>query len=425
MSNTDNNQIIDVLDALMGQGKSTWLIRKINQLMALPFEGKEAPRVIVITPYLTEIERFKSDCPAACFKSPEKYGSTKKADLNRLIEGGFNIVATHSLWTHIDRQTYSLLKQSSYTLFIDEALHCVDIYKGITKSDFEMLMKNEYISITDDDRIVWKEGTTERYKGKFEQFKSLCLNGNLYHWKKKIYWVFPTDIFNCFDEVWILTYMWQSSIMAAYVEAAGYRVHHHGMRDYQLMPHCMLDETELLLEYANLITIVDNSKLNSIGAIPKHNRQVSPLGVGGYRRMKGKQLLEIQRNIYNFFKYISNGAANDAMWTCFKAQKTKLKGSGYTKGFVSCNARATNEHRHRVNLAYMIDVHMNPVITTFIESRGVDAKNDQYALSSLVQWLFRSAIRDKKPITIYIPSERMRNLLFSWLNPSVVTALAA
>jgi hypothetical protein len=41
---------------------------------------------------------------------------------------------------------------------------------------------------------------------------------------------------------------------------------------------------------------------------------------------------------------------------------------------------------------------------------------DEWALSELIQWLFRSAIRQKEEIELYIPSERMRKLLIEWLN---------
>jgi hypothetical protein len=48
---------------------------------------------------------------------------------------------------------------------------------------------------------------------------------------------------------------------------------------------------------------------------------------------------------------------------------------------------------------------------------------DMWALSEMLQMLFRSAIRgdkekgdDSRHIKLYIPSQRMRNLLESWLN---------
>ena len=34
----------------------------------------------------------------------------------------------------------------------------------------------------------------------------------------------------------------------------------------------------------------------------------------------------------------------------------------------------------------------------------------------MLQWLWRSALRDGKHIILYIPSKRMRDLLKAWLN---------
>ena len=48
--------------------------------------------------------------------------------------------------------------------------------------------------------------------------------------------------------------------------------------------------------------------------------------------------------------------------------------------------------------------------------KGVSVDEDTWALSELIQWVFRSAIRENKEINVYIPSERMRNLLVEWLN---------
>lgn len=388
MFNNEDNQIINVLDSMMGQGKSTWLINNINRLMSLIFEGKPVPKIIVITPYLGEIDRYKSECPGACFVSPEKRGKGKKDDLNKLIKAGENIVATHSLWKIIDRQTYQLLNQHSYKLFIDEAFECVDFYKGITLQDFKMLLEQEYIEIAEDDRIVWKESPNTPYRGKFDQFKSLAINGNLYHWKNKNYWMFPVDIFNCFNEIWVLTYLWKGSLMAAYISTAGYRVHHHGLVDHELVPHALCYESNLKAEYAEMITIVSAPKMNAIGNMSKYgsNKSKYTLSSGWYGRQDNSMLKTIKNNAYNFFNNIvAKKEANAAMWTCYKDQKSKLKGSGYTKGFVPCNARATNEYRHKRNLAYLINLYLNPTIATFIESRGYKADSDQFALSSLLQ----------------------------------------
>jgi hypothetical protein len=41
---------------------------------------------------------------------------------------------------------------------------------------------------------------------------------------------------------------------------------------------------------------------------------------------------------------------------------------------------------------------------------------ESFALGEMVQWIYRSQIRNGKPITVYVPSRRMRELLIDWLN---------
>ena len=104
------------------------------------------------------------------------------------------------------------------------------------------------------------------------------------------------------------------------------------------------------------------------------------------------------------------------MWTTFSAYEDQLSGNGYKKGFLACNARATNAYREKITLAYMINYYLNPIITNYFTQCDVRVEHDTLALSELIQWVFRSAIRDGKPINIYIPSSRMRKLFADWLD---------
>lgn len=65
-------------------------------------------------------------------------------------------------------------------------------------------------------------------------------------------------------------------------------------------------------------------------------------------------------------------------------------------------------------MAYLVNVFMNPFEYNFFVAQGVQPDQDGYALSVMVQWLWRSAIREGKDIEVYIPSERMRDLLIAW-----------
>lgn len=80
---------------------------------------------------------------------------------------------------------------------------------------------------------------------------------------------------------------------------------------------------------------------------------------------------------------------------------------------------------------YLYDQYPNPQLLTFLGLARNSPEAHQfcnaYALTELVQWLFRSAIRvgglnmtkhsyrPRRKVTLYMPSERMRNLLLNWL----------
>lgn len=101
------------------------------------------------------------------------------------------------------------------------------------------------------------------------------------------------------------------------------------------------------------------------------------------------------------------------MWTCFKEFQNKVKGPKYGT-FVSCNLRATNDYINKSNLAYLINCFVNPVLKNFFVNRNIYINQDEYALSEMLQWIFRSRIRKHEPINIYVPSQRMRELLENW-----------
>ena len=127
------------------------------------------------------------------------------------------------------------------------------------------------------------------------------------------------------------------------------------------------------------------------------------------------------------------------MWTCGKDYYPYIKGAGYTEirkltkeekrlpkreydrlrtrnsCFIAVNARATNDFRDRSVLAYCHNMFLNPYIVKFFARKGIEFDENTFALSCLIQWIWRSCIRDRKPIKLYIPALRMRTLFGDWL----------
>lgn len=83
--------------------------------------------------------------------------------------------------------------------------------------------------------------------------------------------------------------------------------------------------------------------------------------------------------------------------------------------FVACSIKATNKYSNRHLCLYCINRFLQPQIADFYEKRGFSIDEDVYALSEMIQWIWRSAIRKGESITVYIPSERMRKLFLDWL----------
>lgn len=125
---------------------------------------------------------------------------------------------------------------------------------------------------------------------------------------------------------------------------------------------------------------------------------------------------KLKNSTYYYFKRVIKSKSKENMWTTFEDYKAQCKGEGYSKGFVPCNSRATNEYKDKTNCAYLINRYYKPTINNFFTDKGVKIDEDIWSLSELIQWLFRSAIRDGKEINLYIPSKRMRNLLIQWLD---------
>lgn len=129
--------------------------------------------------------------------------------------------------------------------------------------------------------------------------------------------------------------------------------------------------------------------------------------------------VKIKNNFYNFRRNIMKASGEQTMWTCYKDCRKELTGKGYANSFVPCNCRATNEYQDKTCLMYGVNWYENPEIVKFFAQHGITINQDTIALSTILQWVWRSNIRvtdSTEKVTIYIPAKRMRNIFTQWLN---------
>lgn len=396
---------VKVCDTIMGAGKTESAITLMNQ--------DTESKYIFITPYLDEVERVKQKCSKRGFKDPKNHGSGKLEDLHRLLYEGSNIASTHKLFESYNDETISLIQSGGYKLVLDEVFQAVKEVK-ISRSDLTMLQETKMIEVDTKSYVRWVGGD---YEGKFEDLMNMCLTGNvIIHRGCFLIWKFPVDVFRAFDEVLIMTYMFDAQVHKYYFDVNGIEVQKIGTVCENGVYHfcdtsCMPDYVK---DLPKKIHIVDDDKLNKIG---EGRSCLSSTWYNKAREARGQPLIkQMRNNLMNLFGNKLNSPSSKNLWTVFKDQRHLLKGKGYTKGFLSYNARATNAYRSRNCLAFCVNVFYNPMLKSYFQEQGVEVREDEYALSEMIQWIWRSAIRDGKEIWVYIPSRRMRDLFQNWLD---------
>ena len=387
----------------MGGGKTSAAINQMKEDVSSKY--------IFITPYLDEVDRIKQDCSSREFISPQNKGKGKLENLHYHLGRNENIASTHALFKHYTEYTLDLIKNGGYKLILDEVFNVVEKI-DIHKDDLKLLIDQKIIEVKDE-KVVWLDNS---YHGDFTSLKEMAQSNNIiYYQDNLLLWTFPIEVFSSFDEVIILTYLFDAQIQKYYYDMNNVEIEYIGTNFGNNQYH--FSDTPIIPSYTKLlkskIHILQDEKLNLVG------EKESALSVSWFMRESEKRqkpfIKMVKNNLVNLFvhKYKSPSAQN--MWTTFKDFKGHLSGKGYTTGFLSYNIRATNQYRHKDHLAYCANVYFNPFLKNYFIDKGVKVKEDKYALSELIQWVWRSAIRDGKEIWIYIPSKRMRELLEGWL----------
>lgn len=394
--------MLKVVDAGCGVGKTTSMINFIN-------ESGENEKFLYITPFLTEVDRIKNSCADKNFQEPAEL-PTKTEDLLRLIEKGYNVVSTHALFKKLTDKILDLTQFNDYILIIDEAADVIEEIE-ITKNDLKTII-SEYTTIDENNTVHWNEWNND-YEGRFEDYKNMIQMGGVKAHRSdtgeiiSLVWTFPISIFESFKEVYILTYMFNGQ--KAYYEYNNVNIINMYVKDFHLTTEPQKYDYS---KQKKLITVIEDEKLNAIG----NNR--GSLSMSWFNRNSKTILIQqLKNNINNFFKNVMKGTPiNQKLWTTFKEYSEIVKGKGYTNAFVPINIRATNDYKETTAVAYIANRYMKPTLKHFFEVENINVDEDTYALSELIQFIYRSAIRDGKPITVYIPSKRMRELFIDWIN---------
>ena len=388
---------VKIVDAIMGSGKTHNAIEEMKS-----HKGK----FLYVTPFLNEVERIKENVPgvvdpvvSTCL-NPDGTKNTiyKRDDLLRKANQGLNMATTHSLFRKLKRGDYSHF--SEYDLILDEVLTPIEVI-DMKKDDIQIAFNEGLLVQNKSTGEVTYTG--DQYDGRFyRNLKTLCDTANvIYIDNRLLVWAFPPEIFKSFKSVKVLTYLFEGSLLAAYFRFYGieYEVQVQDMDD-------VIDKKKEIKMNLNIYDGIANDVGYSRTAFSKNwlsNRDQKALAS---IIKKAKNLVERE------FKTKSEYNA----YSTFKDYRYKLKGAGYTSGFIPVNERATNMYSNKKTMIYFANRFLDPNIKEFFRSKEINVDEEQWALAELIQWIWRGSIRRGEPMNLYIPSKRMGEMLIKWID---------
>lgn len=403
--------MIYVNSTIMGSGKSMAAITYMNEH---PDE-----RYIYIAPYLSEDDRIYHACEELRFirpngKYPGRTSIGKLAHVAEAIENGRNIATTHQLFKMLTPAILDDIKERDYTLIIDETLDVLEKTE-FNDNDLKILLDAGCL-VNDNGRIV--EGTSP-YKGDalrkdiFNPMRSRDIVVAGGEDEDKYRWFLPLRMVTSFKDVFILTYLFDGQTMKYYLDAAGLEYKRIGVSRDSSGTYRFSEQNLYIPEYVEriheMIRIVDDDRLNSIGD------KYTDLSMSWFKGRGDKERLRKDLRMY-FREMHPDTAIKDKLWGGFKKFKGEIQDRGYASRFLPFNARATNDYSATNCVAYPVNVFMTPNDKNFFKIRDLEFNEDMYALSTMVQFLWRSSIRNGQPIDLYLPSSRMRSLLYDWMD---------
>ena len=401
---------VEVLDRMMGAGKTNAILQWLQPEM----------RFIFVTPLLSEAEeRINAVRPDLAVKCPEKltykdgdtWKSSKAEDMLLLLSGRENIATTHALLRTCDARHWKLIQQLGYIIVLDEEVSLIEAFRDVSSQDMLWLFDNGHLSRDDGNgKLTFHDASTVQ-KMKYEEVKEMCGKGMLYSAKRSNGFVvscLPVDVLMCAKRVIILTYMFEGSVLERFLSL-------HGV---QWKPFTEVDVADVLpSSVAHLIKPVREQCYKPFYKIS--------LTQTGWKNMKPVGVTTVEKTLTNLF---NNHDALECGFSLPKEYVVRLAGSKnrlvkphgkvHKEGretWIYPKCRATNDYSNKKVMVYALDVHPNSAVDAYLTDMGLPVDRDLYALSQLVQWLWRGCIRNGEPMTVAVLAPRMRKLFEKWL----------
>ena len=399
------NTTITIKDYPCGSGKTSGMIKNF----------KKDEKYLVILPYLSEVDRVIFETKHVSFVQPEPNDTnehTKTASLREHLILGNNIATTHSLYDQLVPIAEEGLLDD-YNIIIDEVLDVIE--PVATKSETsiqEFYIDSGFVEVKENGLVLATDKWREKKADVSDTLDNKILNyaetGCLYLLGKHMFiWAMPSILLCAGKTITIMTFKAEGSLLISYMENLS-------------LPYVIKRDKNK--EHAFREMAIDLIDLQDIPAISRlklsHSGQEAGMKSHDYYRKLSGGLKNLRS------RKLKGTDLNNLMLTCKKNAWINDNGKAgvFAKGskmfentnWIANTTRGTNEYAHCTHLIYLYDQNINPYVGQWLNDSS-RSFNDAYALTELIQWVWRSRIRKGEPITLYLPAPRMRSIFINWL----------
>lgn len=410
---------IHILDYICGTGKSTWMLNKLKEI--------SAPRFIYISCLLSEIEERVQDELAhldVCIPSDDN--GTKSEDVLCALKEGRNIAATHSLFLRFNNEAVKYMKEWNYILIIDEVLDFITPYRKYSSQDVKDLINLDQISVDEENK--GRVHVNQEFEGYYSELKDYSEKGLVYA-STDGFMVFnlqiPPDVIKASKECYVLTYLYDSSEMQRFLTLHNIDYKH---MDVEVLKQREIEIKNKLKTNINLISIkaadeVIRSLRSTRNSALSHNWWSTKKDKAEeYLKKVDNWLHNNNGNQYNYFFtapkeiFDKKGLATKKSLGLRYLKMQVEKDAEEHHLWLASSTKATNDYAGRTLCLFLLNTFPNVGLQKYFEQYCTPLDHDRYALSELVQFLFRGCVRTGKPMDLYIGSPRMKEIYTNWIN---------
>lgn len=427
---------IHLVDEIMSSGKSYWIMQQMKDWHS----QNKFQQFIYLSPLLTEVGgnkneegkyeqgRIQKQLPEMNFRYPIPIQGSKGKHTKQLVHQGSNISATHSLFLSLDRECADLLSEYSNVLVIDECLDAYKQFSKISKKTLSHFLRDGVFLVDPDSfKMVYnheKYPLKEHERWEYLELVQLCDTGCVFCINDEVViWEYPIDILKAFDEVWVMTYLFEGSFMSMWCKINDVEI-------VKVKPELKRTTSEVKAYIKDCIELVDTPSLTKVENYSYSQTWWSNDAVESVVGKVRKALESCVR--------IIGCKSSDILITCPKlnwepsgsdkyvedmssdvgriSKRTLIKGKGFTRAcWLYSDAKATNDFSDKTVLIYLLGKSPHTMIYNFCFQKGYSLDKELYAVASMVQWIFRGSVRKQEKMYLIMPSKNMRNLYKKWL----------